>query len=226
MFLDEIGEMSPLLQAKLLQVLQDGEFTRLGGNRDVRVDVRVLCATNRRLIEMVASGGFREDLYFRLNVVGVEIPPLRERREEIPALVEIFLHRFAARYEKPVPTLSEALVREFERYEFPGNVRELENLIKRFVVLEREESILDELRESPGAERGGESLRELIAGLEETAGLVPLREVGRRVALEAEREAIDRVLQYTHWNRKQAARLLGVSYKTLLHKIRDCGLEP
>ena len=225
-FLDEIGEMSGPLQAKLLQVLQDSEFTRLGGNREVRVDVRVLCATNRRLVEMVAAGDFREDLYFRLNVVSVEIPPLRERREEIPLLVDTFLRRFSARYAKPVPELSDALREEFDRYPFPGNVRELENLIKRFVVLEREESILAELREQRGGRSTGEALRALIDGLAESAGDVPLREVGRRVAQEAEREAIDRVLQYTQWNRKQAARLLGVSYKTLLHKIRDCGLEP
>ncbi len=226
-FLDEIGEMSAPLQAKLLQVLQDGEFARLGGNKEVKVDVRVVCATNRRLVEMVAQGSFREDLYFRLNVVSLEIPPLRERREEIPLLIDTFLSRFAARYAKPVPVLSEELLGEIARYPFPGNVRELENLIKRFVVLEREESILDELREErTSGRRGTAALRELIEALAESAGEVPLREVGRRVAMEAEREAIDRVLQHTQWNRKQAAKLLGVSYKTLLHKIRDCGLEP
>jgi transcriptional regulator with PAS, ATPase and Fis domain len=226
-FLDEIGEMSAPLQAKLLQVLQDSEFTRLGGNREVKVDVRVICATNRRLVEMVASRAFREDLYFRLNVVGVEIPPLRERREEIPLLVDTFLRRFSARYAKPVTKLSEALWSEIDRYAFPGNVRELENMIKRLVVLGREASVLAELREDRASgRRSGAALRELIDGLAETAGDVPLREVGRRVAQEAERETIDRVLQHTQWNRKAAARLLGVSYKTLLHKIRECGLEP
>jgi len=225
-FLDEIGEMSPALQAKLLQVLQDGEFTRLGGNREVKVDVRVMCATNRRLTEMVRQGSFREDLYFRLNVVAVEIPPLRERREEVPLLVESFLRRFSARYGRPTRELSDELREEIERYPFPGNVRELENLIKRVVVLGREEHILEELRSEKAGARPGEGLRELIEEIEETAGDVPLREVGRRVAQEVEREAIDRVLQHTHWNRKQAARLLGVSYKTLLQKIRGCGLEP
>ena len=226
-FLDEIGEMSPALQAKLLQVLQDSEFTRLGGNKDVKVDVRVICATNRRLQEMVSEGTFREDLYFRLNVVNVSIPPLRERREEIPMLVESFLRRFSARYDKPVRPLSPRLTAAFERYPFPGNVRELENMIKRVVVLESEESILNEiLRPDRGRRDAGEALRELIEEVEETAGDIPLREVGRRVALEAERETIDRMLEHTHWNRKQAARLLGVSYKTLLQKIRECGLEP
>jgi DNA-binding NtrC family response regulator len=192
----------------------------------VKVDVRVVCATNRRLIEMVAAGHFREDLYFRLNVVSIEIPPLRARREEIPQLVDSFLRRFSARYAKPVPELSLELRAELDRYAFPGNVRELENLVKRIVVLGREDTILGELRAARGGARGGDAVRDLIANFEETAGAIPLREVGRLVALEAEKEAIERVLQHTQWNRKRAARLLGVSYKTLLHKIRDCGLAP
>jgi len=226
-FLDEIGEMSPILQAKLLQVLQDHEFSRLGSNREIRVDVRVICATNRRLVDMVEEGAFREDLYFRLNVVNVQIPPLRERREELPALVTTFLERFAARYDKPVPALSPRLLEALERYSFPGNVRELENMMKRVVVLESEEAILSEILHQDRSERrSGDAMRALLEEIEETAGDVPLREVGRRAAQEAEREAIEQVLHHTNWNRKQAARLLGVSYKTLLHKIRDCGLEP
>ncbi len=226
-FLDEIGEMSPALQAKLLQVLQDAEFTRLGGNKEVRVDVRVVCATNRKLDEMVREGTFREDLFFRLNVVNVAIPPLRERREEIPALVGRFLRRFAARYRRPVRQASERLMRALDEHPFPGNVRELENMVKRIVVLESEEPILREIREARSGGGGvGHSLRRLIDEVEQTAGAVPLREVGRRAALEAERETIARVLDHTHWNRKEAARLVGVSYKTLLQKIRECGLEP
>jgi len=225
-FLDEIGEMSPALQAKLLQVLQDREFTRLGSNQEIKVDVRVVCATNRRLVEMVGERRFREDLYFRLNVVSLEIPPLRARREEIAPLVDSFVRRSSARYGRAVPELSLELREELDRYGFPGNVRELENLMKRIVVLGREDAILAELREARGGSRTSAALRDLIAGFEETAGAIPLREVGRLVAQEAERETIDRVLQHTQWNRKQAARLLGVSYKTLLHKIRDCGLVP
>ena len=225
-FLDEIGEMSPPLQAKLLQVLQDSEFTRLGGNHEVKVDVRVVCATNRRLLEMVTGGGFREDLYFRLNVVSVEIPPLRERREELTLLIDTFLRRFAARYGREMPTLSDALRRELERYSFPGNVRELENMMKRIVVLGREDVILDEMREGRTPRGAGDALEALLDELAASAGELPLREVGRRASLEAEREAIGRVLEQTQWNRKRAASLLGVSYKTLLHKIRNCGLEP
>jgi len=225
-FLDEIGEMCPSLQAKLLQVLQDSEFTRLGGNREVRVDVRVVCATNRSLVDMVAAGDFREDLYFRLNVVAIDIPPLRERREEVPLLVETFLSRYAALYERPHPGLSQNLIEAMNAYDFPGNVRELENMIKRVVVLESEESILCELVR-PRATRGERraQLDAMLEEIEETAGDLPLREAGKKFALEVEREAIEHMLNLTGWNRKQAASRLGVSYKTLLQKIRDCEVE-
>jgi two-component system response regulator AtoC len=225
-FLDEIGEMTPGLQAKMLQVLQDSQFTRLGGNREVTVDVRVVCATNRPLLEMVDARTFRQDLFFRLNVVSIEIPPLRERREEVAELCDTFLRRYGLHYHKPQRVLSTAVSRAFESYGFPGNVRELENMIKRIVVLESEESILSEL-EHKQAGGGGRhlALRNLLDEIEETAGDVPLREVGRRAAQEIEREAIERMLLRTSWNRKQAAKLLNVSYKTLLQKIRDCGLE-
>jgi len=225
-FLDEIGEMSPGLQAKMLQVLQDRQFTRLGGNKEVSVDVRIVCATHKPLLQMVEDGDFREDLYFRLNVVNIEIPPLRARRGEIHELCEGFLTRYSARYRRPRRPLSTAMVQAFSRYEFPGNIRELENMIKRIIVLESESSILAELERKEISDREGRSaLQTLLDEIEETAGEVPLREVGRRVAKQAERETIERVLLRTSWNRKQAARLLNVSYKTLLQKIRECGLE-
>ncbi len=226
-FLDEIGEMSGPLQAKLLQVLQDHEFTRLGGNVEVKVDLRVVCATNRNLEEMVAEGAFRADLFFRLNVVNVTIPPLRERREEIPILIESFVHRYSILYGKPVPVIGTELMDALQRHSFPGNVRELENLIKRVIVLESDRLVLDELLECErGKPAGYSALAEFIAHSERTAGEIPLREVGRRAAQEAERETIGQMLRYTDWNRKQAAGLLGISYKTLLQKIRGCGLEP
>ncbi|MBW2400260.1 MAG: sigma-54-dependent Fis family transcriptional regulator [Deltaproteobacteria bacterium] len=227
MFLDEIGEMTAPLQAKLLQVLQDSVFTRIGANTETQVDVRVVCATNRRLADMVREGGFREDLFFRLNVVNVEIPPLRERREEIPDLVEHFLQRFSLRYGKHRVRVSDQLMQAFDEYPFPGNVRELENMIKRVIVLESESSVLEGIRQSRGpAATGSSALRDLFEEVEQTAGEIPLREVGRRASYEAEREVIEHMLHRTNWNRKQAARLLGVSYKTLLQKIRGCGLEP
>ena len=225
-FLDEIAEMSPGLQAKMLQVLQDREFTRLGGNKEIKVDVRVVCATHRPLVQMVQDGDFREDLYFRLNVVNIQIPPLRERRDEVVGLCESFLARYSARYRRPLRSLSPEMVGAFERYPFPGNIRELENMIKRIVVLETEDSILSEIeRREAGGPVGRSALQSLLEEIEETAGDVPLREVGRRMAQQAERETIERVLTRTSWNRKQAAKLLNVSYKTLLQKIRDCGLE-
>ncbi len=225
-FLDEIGEMSPAAQAKLLHVLQDATFSRLGGNAEVRVDVRVVSATNRALEELVKSGGFREDLFFRLNVVSLRVAPLRERREEIPDLIEHFLDKFSRRYRRPTPALSSSLLSMLDRYPFPGNIRELENMIKRIVVLESEAPVRAELLQGQRADsRRAGVFQEMLAEFEESAGEVPLREVGRRASLEAEREAIERVLFQTNWNRKQAARLLRVSYKTLLQKIRDCGLS-
>src|SRR5204862_2213986 len=138
MFLDEIGDMSFPLQAKLLQVLQDGEFARLGGKHDVRVDVRVIAATNCDLEHAVASGQFREDLFFRLNVVCINLPPLRERRDEIPFLTEYFLKKYSVQYNKPHPEMSAETMRLFSEYQWPGNIREPENLIKRAVVLSSE----------------------------------------------------------------------------------------
>jgi two-component system response regulator AtoC len=227
LFLDEIAEMSPLAQAKLLQVLQDGTFSRLGGNRELRADVRVVAATHRALDEMVARRAFREDLFFRLNVVSIRVPPLRERRDEVPALIEHFLTRFSARYGRPPPELSDKLWALLERHPFPGNVRELENLVKRIVVLGSEEPIVRAMLASERAQvRRARRFESLLREVEESAGDLPLREVGRLAALEAEREAIAQALLLTHWNRKHAARVLGVSYKTLLQKIRECELTP
>jgi len=224
-FLDEIGEMSPALQAKLLQVLQESRFTRLGGNKDVSVDVRIVCATNRPLLDMVAQNEFREDLYFRLNVVNIHIPPLRERREEVEALVGRFVERYSRKFDRPVPSLSNVMLTAFSNYEFPGNVRELENMVKRIIVLGSEESVLAELIEREANQRDSNAgFESLLREMEASAGKVPLREVSRRAALEVEKEAIDLALRMTDWNRKKAAVLLGVSYKTLLQKIRECDL--
>src|SRR5216117_305078 len=145
MFLDEIGDMSFPLQAKLLQVLQDGEFARLGGKHDVKVDVRVIAATNRDLEQMVTLGQFREDLFFRLNVVCINLPPLRERRDEIPILSDYLMKKYSVQYNKPYSELSQETMRLLMDYDWPGNIRELENLIKRAVVLSSEEPIRKEI---------------------------------------------------------------------------------
>ncbi len=224
-FLDEIGEMSPSAQAKVLHVLQDRAFARLGGNREIQVDVRILSATHRPLQELVEQRRFREDLFFRLNVVNVHVPPLRERRDEIPALAKHFLARASERYARTAPRPSARLFSALESHPFPGNVRELENLMKRMAVLGSEAPILREL----GAKQRGQGRRrfeDLLVEVEESAGRLPLKEVGRRAAVLAEADAIARVLEGTHWNRRRAARVLGVSYKTLLAKIRECELSP
>ncbi len=159
MFLDEIGDISYPLQAKLLQVLQDGEFARLGGKSDVKVDVRLIAATNCDLETAVASGQFREDLYFRLNVVTITLPPLRERREEIPILTEHFLRKYSVQYNKPMTSVSPELASLFLNYDWPGNVRQLENLIKRLVVLGTEAGVSRELLQPviPAASRSRSS---------------------------------------------------------------------
>jgi len=157
-FLDEIAEISPSLQAKLLQVLQDRQFSRLGGKMDIRVDVRVLVATNRDIDEAVRKGHFREDLYFRLNVVTITVPPLRERRQEIPFLIEYFLDKYSKKYIKKTPPLSERMTKLLLQHRWPGNVRELENVLQRYVVLCDEDAIIGELStsftNSPEAKQG------------------------------------------------------------------------
>jgi transcriptional regulator with GAF, ATPase, and Fis domain len=256
MFLDEIGDMSFPLQAKLLQVLQDGEFSRLGGKNDVQVDVRVITATNRDLETAVAQGQFREDLYFRLNVVAINLPPLRERREEIPFLTDHFLKKYSVQYNKPTSAISEQLSRRFMDYEWPGNVRQLENLIKRMVVLGSEAPILTDLQQpasmfalrsqtaasaaprpavppSAPAPTAPPSAPPAPTAEDEagppptaaSAGNVSLKDIARTAAREAERELILRMLTRTRWNRKEAAEILGISYKALLYKIKENGLD-
>jgi two-component system, NtrC family, response regulator AtoC len=224
-FLDEIGEMPPPLQAKLLQVLQDREFARLGSRQDIRVDVRVITATNKDLGKLVESGSFRQDLYYRLNVVNIHVPPLRERREEIPILMDHFLERYAQQYERPVQKISAATMRLFMNYNWPGNIRELENVMKRIVLLGTEEPVQDlVVRPAPVAEPPV-ALRRTPATAPATPDSPPtLKQIARKAALEAERAALKEVLDLVHWNRLEAARRLKVSSKTLRRKIQECGL--
>ena len=224
MFLDEIGEMSPPLQAKLLQVLQDGEFSRLGGQVDVRVNVRMIAATNRDLEQMVQSGAFREDLFYRLNVVNIRVPPLRERPEEIPVLVRHFLNLYSQKYSREMRSVSERLMQGFVSYPWPGNVRELENMVKRIVVLQNEDAIADEIFAAPRPAESMSRVERMVEEIDPLEDRISLREIGKRAAREAEREALQRVLYQTNWNRKKAAKILEVSYKTLLQKIKECGL--
>src|SRR6185436_6096778 len=144
--LDEIGEMKPALQAKLLHVLQDGEFTKLGSNKRVQVDVRIVAATNRDLEKMLSNGEFREDLYYRLKVIELTVPALRERRDEVPTLTDFFVARYSRKYNRPLKPISEPLRNLFSVYEWPGNIRELENMIKRVVILQDEQLVVREIQ--------------------------------------------------------------------------------
>jgi two-component system, NtrC family, response regulator AtoC len=220
--LDEIGEMHPALQAKLLHVLQDGTFSRLGSRTTVKVDVRVLAATNIDIKQAIAQKTFREDLYYRLNGFTMQLPPLRERIEEVPLLIRHFMGKLAEKYARQPLPLSHALADACMAHPWPGNLRELENFVKRYLVLGDEQMMIAELTpkksatsfaaEAPGngANQNGQGLKKLVRGLKD----------------EAEAEAIAQALEKTRWNRKQAAAELKISYKALLYKVRQYGLEP
>jgi two-component system response regulator AtoC len=264
-FMDEIGEMKPPLQAKLLHVLQDAEFTKLGSNKKINVDVRVVAATNRDLESMMLRGEFREDLYYRLKVIEAAVPPLRERRDEIPSLMDFFIVKYSQRYNRPVRPLTDELRVRFLNYEWPGNVRELENMIKRFVILQDEQLVLRELSKprvqiqpagvtapfdygvppayqspappqsyappapaAPADADGGDDEDEEddapVAAAPTQDGR-RLADVAREASLAAERTVIAETLRQVHWNRRKAATILGVSYKTLLNKIKETGIE-
>lgn len=212
LLLDEIGDMSPHLQAKLLHVLQDGEFSHLGGKKTVRVNVRVLAATNKKLSEAVLRGEFRNDLYFRLNVIKLEIPPLRNRREDIPLLSNFLLGKYRERYNGHVTHFPPELVEAFLRHDWPGNVRQLENVVKRFLIL-GEIDIVDLLGSTP----------------QNFVGPVPisyysLKEISAKAAEVAEKEVVLRMLEETDWNRKETARRLKFSYKALRNKLKKWNL--
>lgn len=233
LFLDEIAEMHPMLQAKLLHVLQDGTFSRLGAKRDMAVDVRVVCATNKLLEERVREGLFREDLLYRINVVTIFLPPLRERRDEIPVLTDYLLRRYTIQYGRPLHRFSPEAAERMMQYEWPGNIRELENLCKRFVIVGSETQILRELSSrgrlapAPSSHDPAIAAQTPAADMQEKPGSpeLSLLEVGRRAAWEAERHAIQRMLETTHWNRREASRRLQISYKALLNKIKQMQLE-
>ncbi len=259
LLLDEIGEMKPALQAKLLHVLQDAEFTKLGSNKRVEVDVRIVAATNRDLERMMLSGDFREDLYYRLRVIEIVVPALRDRRDEIAALLDSFVARYSRKYKRPAPRISPELRQVFLEYEWPGNIRELENMIKRLVILQDEQLVFAEIQS--GARRALQSVAAgvpvaVAAAAPMAAYAVPLmpaapvalppapepaaaadepespvEEIGgslaavaKAAALKAERAILEKTLTQVHWNRRKAAQILGVSYKTLLNKIKECNI--
>jgi two-component system, NtrC family, response regulator AtoC len=218
--LDEIGEMPPLLQAKLLHVLQDQQFSRLGGRTVIKVDVRILAATNIDIPEALASKRLREDLYYRLNAFTLQVPPLRERKEEIPILLKHFMGHMAERYARPPLPLSPTLLQACQEYSWPGNLRELNNFVKRYLVLGDEKLAIHEL--TPKKDGGGAPFDPTPRSGSESSG--GLKSLSRNAKDEAEAEAIAKALDETNWNRKQAAVLLKISYKALLYKIRQYGI--
>jgi two-component system response regulator AtoC len=218
-FLDEIGDLHPALQGKLLHVLEDGQFSRVGGRSNIKVDVRVVAATNQDLERAVAAGQFREDLFYRLNVVRIKVPPLRERPEEIPLLALHFVERYSRLFQREGFTLSPETMQRLTLHKFPGNVRELENTIKRMIVLG-----------DPDFTSGTPLSVEVQNGHERSpkpvkAGGGSLKDISRKAALAAERGAILKALEETRWNRVRAAKLLNISYRSLLYKIKDAQLD-
>lgn len=242
-FLDEISEMPVKLQSKLLQVVQDRCFSRVGGERDIEVNTRIIAATNKDLEGAVKVGAFREDLFYRINVVNIHVPPLRERKDDMPVFVERFIDRYSFMYNKKDIRISDTLMDLFVRYSWPGNIRELENYIKRIVLMEsdiqviqeivrkKEEEILSvkELKDVslPGRDYdlgGDRSLHELIEKIDPGADEIPLKEISKIAAKQAERKVIEKVLNDVRWNRRKAAKILQISYKALLYKMKDCGI--
>ncbi len=215
--LNDIGEIDISVQAKLLQVLQDGAFSRLGGNGDVSVNTRIITTTKDNLERSMSEGRFREDLFFRINVMSITLPPLRDRREQVIPLSEHFFDLYKERYGRSVPSLSSEAMDILKQYRWPGNVRELENVIKRIVLFGEEATVLQGLKNDNNAEPYVNS-----SGVSEGLGL---KELKKKAVETAEIEVIQNALQGTHWNRKKAAKLLGVSYKGLLYKIQKYGLD-
>jgi len=215
--LDEIGEMPPALQAKLLHILQDNEFSRLGARSTTKVDVRVIAATNINIQEAMASKKLRPDLYYRLNGLTLRLPPLRERREEIPLLLKQFMAEMSEKFARPAPPISQPLIQACLAYPWPGNLRELQNFVKRYIVLADEDLALAELtgnmESGPSAGAPAEPSKKL-------------KSIVRSVKNGAEAVAIAEALQQTNWKRKQAAALLGISYKALLYKMRQLEIMP
>ncbi|HEX6804220.1 MAG TPA: sigma-54 dependent transcriptional regulator [Terriglobales bacterium] len=221
--LDEIGEMPPGLQAKLLHVLQDQQFSRLGSRSVIKVDVRILAATNINIPEALATKRLREDLYYRLNAFTLQIPPLRERKEEIPILLKHFMTRLSEQYARPPLPLSPELLQACANYSWPGNLRELGNFIKRYLVLGDEKLAINELQpRSDGSGAQFDPVPTRSSSPSESVG--GLKSLARSAKDEAEAEAIAKALDETNWNRKQAAALLQISYKALLYKIRQYGI--
>jgi two-component system response regulator AtoC len=255
-FLDEFSEMHMDLQSKLLHVLQEKQFFRIGGEREVKANCRILCATNKNLERMVEEGTFRRDLFYRVNVVNIVVPPLRERKDDIPILVGYFLNRYCRMYNRDPLKVSPRLMEMFLNYTWQGNVRELENNVKRLIILGNESQLIAEFQRKrengqygaipdDGSSADPAPARRIRAAVRASSqaspvgengngggqvapnlfGKATLKEVSKIAQRNAEKELIEKVLGQTRWNRRKAAQILDISYKALLYKIKDCGLN-
>jgi len=233
-FLDEIGALSHSLQAKILQILEDKKMSRLGGINDIPIDVRIIAATNSNLEEKITKGDFRTDLYYRLNVISIEVPPLRDRKDDIPALTNHFMDKFCDELgKKDCIQIDDSVKEHFQKYDWPGNVRELENIIKGIIALQKTDFVYADLKLGKPADKEEECLdaksrnlfqiwddrkiKEMINDRRD----INLKTIRGYYIADVERQAICKALELTQWNRKSAAQLLRVSYKTLLNRIDE-----
>jgi two-component system response regulator AtoC len=218
LFLDEIADLDLAVQAKLLQLLQDGQFSRIGASEDRQVDVRIVCATNKQLEKEIKAGTFRQDLFYRINVLTIELPSLQQRLCDLPVLVNYLLEKYAGKFGRSAPQLSKHALKMLQRHSWPGNIRELENVIKRYVIVGREEEIAKSLEH----DRGGEEFNPEAP----VDGVIKLKEVTRQAVKQIERKIILKTLDAHRWNRQSTARALSISYAALLYKMREAGVPP
>ncbi len=235
-FLDEIGEIPPFVQAKLLQVLQDRQFPRVGGCRDVEVTARVITATNRDLKSDIISGSFREDLYYRINIIKVVVPPLREHKEDLELLISYFLKQQQERYQLPDIKISSRVINLFYQYHWPGNIRQLETYIKRLAILgnidEFESEFLAQINKQQQTNNSNAQIEienpspDIHADELNSKNFSSLKEIRDRAVYKIEKEIIAKVLDDNNWNRKKTSQILKISYRTLLYKIKDMEIKP
>ncbi len=214
LFLDEISDLDLSLQAKTLQLLQDGQYSRIGDTQERHVNTRVICATNRRLEDEIAAGRFRQDLFYRINVVTINLPPLRERREDIPGLASYFLERLNARFDREAPPFPEEAMEAFARMEWRGNIRELENVVARYAIM----GALDGVTAENNLKRPSNPMKVSVDGT------VSLKVIAKQAVREMESNVILQVLRENKWNRRKAANALNISYRALIYKIQEAGL--
>ena len=218
LFLDEIADLDFSLQAKLLQLLQDGQFSRIGASEDRQVEVRVVCATNKQLEREIKNGTFRQDLFYRINVITIELPSLQQRLGDLPLLVDYLLNKYAEKFGRSAPPLTKQTIRLLQKYGWPGNVRELENVMKRYVITGREEAIVSSLESNNDGEFDVNDVQ--------LDGVIKLKEVTKQAVKQIERKIIMKTLEIHRWNRLATARALSISYAALLYKMREAGVPP